>query len=154
MKRHGNGLRSIGVLCCLLLLLPSATLSAESNLYQDLMDWSDSFEVKLNSLEQRWNNSEQITLGLLDSLNTIEQSYQALNQNSQEREALLQKQGMRLQTVEQIQRDLQKDSQIFEAFLLDTERTLKKLRLQNTILTGSVITLATAIIIVAVSSIN
>jgi hypothetical protein len=38
--------------------------------------------------------------------------------------------------------------------LLDTERTLKKLRLQNTILTGSVITLATAIIIVAVSSIN
>jgi hypothetical protein len=118
------------------------------------MDWSDSFEVKLNSLEQRWNNSEQITLGLLDSLNTIEQSYQALNQNSQEREALLQKQGVRLQTVEQIQRDLQKDSQIFEAFLLDTERTLKKLRLQNTILTGSVITLATAIIIVAVSSIN
>src|SRR5690554_1101292 len=114
MKKHGLGSRSIGVLCCLLLLLPLVSLSAESNLYLDLMDWSNSFEVKLNSLEQRWNNSEQITLGLLDSLNTIEQSYQALNQNSQEREALLQKQGTQLQTVEQIQRDLQKDSQIFE----------------------------------------
>jgi len=154
MKRHGNGLRSIGVLCCLLLLLPLATLSAESNLYLDLMDWSDSFEVKLNSLEQRWNNSEQITLGLLDSMNMIGSSYSELKKNSDEREALLQKQGMQLQAVEQIQRDLQKDSQIFEAFLLDTERTLKRLRLQNTILTGSVITLATAIIIVAVTSIN
>ena len=30
MRKHGNGLRSIGVLCCLLLLLPLATLSAET----------------------------------------------------------------------------------------------------------------------------
>ena len=60
MRKHGNGLRSIGVLCCLLLLLPLATLSAESNLYQDLMNWSDSFEMKLNSLEQRESRAQEI----------------------------------------------------------------------------------------------
>lgn len=150
MRKHGNGLRSIGVLCCLLLLLPLGTLSAESNLYQDLMDWSDSFELKLTGLEKRFDRLEVITIGLPDSMKQISLDFSELKKNSDERWTILQKQESRLQEVERIQTDSSTTLAYLETFSSETEKALRQLRLKNDILIGTAILLALSVAIVAI----
>src|SRR5690554_21906 len=81
MKRHGNGLRSIGVLLLVLSLSLSA-LYSDGNPYQELLQITNDFVVVSENFKKSLDGFET-RLNSLENSNTIQtESYNVLVKNS------------------------------------------------------------------------
>ena len=130
-KRFGNGLKNMVAILLVLFCLSSVSLSAESNLYQELTSWSNNFETKLTLLDE---NYQSLGLTIIDYSNSVEKitlSLEELKMNSNEREEVLSLQDVRLLKVENLQKVSNMTLTGLEQFSNETEKTLKKIKVQE-----------------------